>query len=399
MKSRSTLLSLVVILAALTPALLAGCAGTAPRPGAPVATLFADGRFAPPSEPVGADDLFALSPAMQAYLRSPAFTAQVRNKGVERGLVDALYQKGQLNLDYDASSTRNAAHTFATRSGNCLSLVIMTAAFAKALGANVYFQSVKTDPSWSRRQGLHLASYHVNLSFLKRSQYAASSDGYRMLTVDFLPSGEAAGYRTEPLTEARIVAMYLNNRAAEALARGQLEPAYWWARKAVEHDATFLAGYNTLGVVYQRHGDLPLAERVFRDALGREPDNTALLNNLIGLLAEQGRVADSQALAQRLAALEPVPPFHYFNKGLAAMQVKDYRGAKALFEKEVARAPHNHEFHFWLAEAALGLGHAGAAREQLALALENSNTPGTRERYSEKLQHLRANHPAGSRAN
>ncbi len=206
-------------------------------------------------------------------------------------------------------------------------------------------------------------------------------------------------YRTEPLTEGRIVAMYLNNRAAEALARKQFDLAYWWARKAVEQDPTFLAGYNTLAVVYQRHGERPLAERVFRDALVREPDNTVLMNNLMGLLVQQGRTAEAQALAQRLAVLEPVPPFHYFNKGLAAMKNKDYQSAKNLFEKEVARAPYYHEFHFWLAEAALGLGHAGAAREQLALALETSNTPGARERYSAKLEHLRANNPARPRAN
>jgi len=41
--------------------LLAACAsGPAPIPPS---ALFADGRFAPPSEPVGADALFARSPA------------------------------------------------------------------------------------------------------------------------------------------------------------------------------------------------------------------------------------------------------------------------------------------------------------------------------------------------
>ncbi|MES3023801.1 MAG: tetratricopeptide repeat protein [Pseudomonadota bacterium] len=399
MKPRSTLLSFLRLVPLVCVAALAGCASAPLQPGAPIATLFADARFAPPSEPVGADDLFTLSPAMHNYLRGAEFTAQVRSKGVERGLIDALYQKGELNLDYDASSTRNASDTFNTRSGNCLSLVIMTAAFAKALGTTVYYQSVKTDPTWSRDQSLHVASHHVNLSFLKRNHYGVGNDGDRMLTVDFLPSSDVAGYRTEPLTEGRIVAMYLNNRAAEALARKQFDLAYWWARKAVEQDPTFLAGYNTLAVVYQRHGERPLAERVFRDALVREPDNTVLMNNLMGLLVQQGRTAEAQALAQRLAVLEPVPPFHYFNKGLAAMKNKDYQSAKNLFEKEVARAPYYHEFHFWLAEAALGLGHAGAAREQLALALETSNTPGARERYSAKLEHLRANNPARPRAN
>ena len=46
--------------------------------------------------------------------------------------------------------TRNAAEAFDARSGNCLSLVIMTAAFAKELGLPVRYQNVFVDEAWSR---------------------------------------------------------------------------------------------------------------------------------------------------------------------------------------------------------------------------------------------------------
>ncbi|MEO7493889.1 MAG: hypothetical protein ABIT83_04005, partial [Massilia sp.] len=166
MKTRSTLLSLFVLMAVLSPALLSGCASAPPMPpGAPVATLFADAQFAPASEPVTAKGLFDLSDEMKAYLRTREFTSLVKAKGVEQGLVDSLYQKGELNLDYDSGKTREAASTFASRSGNCLSLVIMTAAFAKELGSFVYYQNVLTDPSWSRDKNLQMVSHHVNVSF------------------------------------------------------------------------------------------------------------------------------------------------------------------------------------------------------------------------------------------
>ena len=61
---------------------------------------------------------------------------QIRIKGPQLGLVDALQKHTQLKLEYDAARTKNAAATFASRTGNCLSLVIMTAAFAKELGAS-----------------------------------------------------------------------------------------------------------------------------------------------------------------------------------------------------------------------------------------------------------------------
>ena len=43
-------------------------------------------------------------------------------------------------------------------------------------------------------------------------------------------------------------------RAAEALAGGDVGGAYWWARAAIRQDPQFISAYNTLGVIYRRHG-------------------------------------------------------------------------------------------------------------------------------------------------
>ena len=135
--------------ASLACLLATGCA-TAPVPPPSVTDLFSDARFAAPSQRVSADRLFELSPQMQAYLNSDLFRGEVQRKGPEMGLVDALYDRQSLQLDYDGSITRTAAETFAAKRGNCLSLVVMTAAFAKALKLEVSFQDVKIDTEWSR---------------------------------------------------------------------------------------------------------------------------------------------------------------------------------------------------------------------------------------------------------
>jgi Tfp pilus assembly protein PilF len=377
--------------------LLAGCATAPPAPPTP-SHLFSDASFAPATERTGADDLFALNPEMRTYLNSHAFRAHLRDKGTEHGLVDALYQKGELKLEYDAAMTRNAAQTYAARSGNCMSLVIMTAAFAKELGLDVRFQNVVVDQTWRRSGGLYTASGHVNLSLGKPlSGNLRNYDSGRTLTVDFLPPEEMAGYRTNPLEEKTIVAMYMNNRAVEALAQNRVDNAYWWARAAVTHDPSFNVAYNTLGVVYQRHGDRQLAERTFRMALEREPKDIVVMQNLVPLLAALGKSEESQALSKRLARLEPNPPFHYFDLGMKAMEREDYPAAKALFAREVGRAPYNDEFHFWLGVAHLRLGEAAQAREQIALALDNTTTRDGKALYSAKLAHLRAQNPKDAR--
>ena len=75
--------------------------------------------------------------------------------------------------------------------------------------------------------------------------------------------------------------MYMNNRAVEALARGDVDDAYWWAREAIVQSPSFLAAYNTLGVVYRRHGNAREAEAVLRFVLEREPANTQAMSNLV----------------------------------------------------------------------------------------------------------------------
>ena len=377
--------------------LLGGCASTTPSPSAPLA-LFADERFTPPSEPVGAQDLFTLSPRMRDYLHSTAFNQRLRAKGMRHGLLEALYSKTDLKLEYESRTTRTASETYEARSGNCLSLVIMTAAFAKELGMPVHFRSVEVANSWSRTAGIYLSSAHINIGLGERPTDAVRGyDLQRVLVVDFIPRDEAASLRTRELDEEDVVALYLNNRAAEALVQDRLNDAYWWARAAVEARPGTATVLNTLAVIYQRHGEPVLAERVFQAALTREPENLAVLRNLEPLLLALGRPQEAQALAKRIASIEPTPPYHYFDMGMVALKAGNFDAAVTHFEREVKRAPYNDEFRFWLGIAHLKLGHLSDAREHIALAVDHSTRRDMREVYSAKLAYLRKMATTGTR--
>jgi TolA-binding protein len=369
-------------------ALLAACAGpreVAQRPD----FLFDDRLFAAPSERVGADEIFQVSDAMRRYLQHPQIEVQLRKKGPQRGLLEALYTTGELRLDYDARTTRNAAQAFDARAGNCLSLVVMTAAFAKELGLTVRYQSAYLEETVTRRSNLLLLSGHVNVT-LGRRFVDPRFPVQEAMTVDFLPPEELRGLRTREIDEQTVVAMYMNNRAVEALVAGRIDDAYAWAREAVRHDPQFLGALNTLGVVYLRRNALAQAAAVFSHVLERDADNLTALANLAGAYARQGRIEESRAMQLRLVKLEPQPPLHDFNLGLAAMKQQDYRTAKEMFEREVARADDSAEFHYWLGLAHYGLGNVEEARRHMARALETSNGRRDRDLYSAKLDFIQA---------
>lgn len=354
--------------------------------------IFHDNLFKAGSNDFEPESVFELSPAMHAYLDNEVL-ADRQSHNATQSLFNALYDKTQLRLEYDSSYTRTAIEAFQAKSGNCLSLVLMTAAFAKELGLKVRYQSVYTPDNISRDESIIYYSSHLNLVLGKAGVYDSANDAdNQSMVIDFLTPKDAGDQRAIVVSEQTVLSMYMNNRAVEELQMQRLDNAYWWARQAIVNDPAFFASYNTLGVIYQRHGNLREAEQVLRYALELDPSNYAAMDNLSHVVLKLGDEQEYAHLQRLLKQMVATPPFYYFDLGMAAMKSRDYRSARDYFEQEIRRAAYNSEFHFWLAAAYIGLDDAGNARKQLVIARENATTASERERYSLKLRELQAPH-------
>ncbi|MEO6407926.1 MAG: tetratricopeptide repeat protein [Burkholderiaceae bacterium] len=362
-----------------------GCA-TAPLPR--IEGLLHDELFAPPSKRIAASDAMTATPAMKRYL-AEHIGSRAHSDDRQNRLVDLLYRDGELKLDYEAAFTRNAAEAFEARSGNCLSLVMMTGVLARELGLTVRYQQVRVDNIWERSGDMVFSIGHVNLTLSERGS-SGLLGVESSLQIDFQPPRRTSSLRYRVFGESTLIAMYLNNRAAESLSRGQRDDAYWWAREALRSDPTYTPAYNTLGVIYRKHGQPALAEAALNVALASEPENPGTMSNLLFALRDQGRAGEAEALAGRLARLEPNPPYSFFNQGMAALSAGHVTAARDLFEREVRRAPYNAEFHLWLATVYARLGDLSRAQSHLAEAIANSPTRGERELYTAKLARLKA---------
>jgi Tfp pilus assembly protein PilF len=380
---------------ALIAVLALGCAGLggcAHDPGAPPprTDVFVDAAFQPARMRIDPEEAMRLSPAMQRFADT-VIAAEIRAKGARDGLIDALYTKGRLQLDYDSEITRTAAEAFDARRGNCLSLVLMTAAFARHFQMPVRFNSVYLEESWTRANGIFFVAGHVNISLGRSQALGPRVTVYGdpdLLTIDFLPPDQIRRNRSRAVDESTILAMFMNNRAAEALSAGQVDDAYWWARAAIMTDSRWLAAYNTLAVLYRRKGLHGQAEATLRLVLDLEPLNVQAISNMVLILTDQDRRKEAEVYSSQLAQIQPVPPYKFFDEGVAAMKAGEYAAARQFFRKEVARAAYVPEFHFWLALANYGLGDMGAAQGEIAKALENSATTHDRQMYGAKLAWL-----------
>lgn len=366
--------------------LLASCAGTPPLNAGD--GLLHDELFAPPSRRIDPDDALALSPAMRTYIA----TRMPHRSGVEdrrQQLVDVLYAKSDLQLEYDAAFTRTAAQAFDARSGNCLALVLMTAAFAKEMGLAVRYQVIGGDDAWERTDDLTIAIGHVNLTLDLRPPIGTGAWVPDPWTVDFIPQASATRQRARLISERTVVAMYLNNRAVESLTEGRTADAYWWARAALAKDPQLRSAYLTLGVVYRSAGQAAFADTALVRLLEREPDDTLALANRVLVLRDLGRGDEAEAVARRLAQLDPHPPFSDFNHGMAALREGRLAAARDLFAKETARTPYHAESEFWLAMTYAELKDPGNAQRHLARALAVSTTRQDRALYAAKLERLK----------
>ena len=123
--------------------------------------------------------------------------------------------------------------------------------------------------------------------------------------------------------------------------------------------------------------------------LAQEPEHVSALSNLVHLLQRAGRADEARDTAERLAQLQPRPPFHDFDLGRKAMEAGDYRQAREHFARELERQPYQHEVLFWAAQADWQLGDRAAAVRHLRQAMENSPTISSHEQYAAKLDRLR----------
>src|SRR5690606_35285818 len=117
--------------------------------------------------------------------------------------------------------------------------------------------------------------------------------------VDFDPQVMSARLPSRTVSKQRVLAMFYNNKAADALVHHNAKQAYAYSRAALLKDPSLAEAWVNLGVLYRQNGLLEAAEQSYQRAIQLEGSRSAQ-ENLAVIYNMTGRQAQAQQIIQAL---------------------------------------------------------------------------------------------------
>jgi tetratricopeptide (TPR) repeat protein len=355
---------------------------TAPGFAAPPATTAPAPAAAQRSEPIPSPgQILAIPPDLRAMLQQRVIAPAVSREQRVALLVHLIFDEDAMHLEYDPYATHTLTETWQTHRANCLSFTLMFVTLARAAGIDARVQEVAQVVTWHQDQGVIYNVGHVNVG--------VSFNG-RTAVVDLDRDVLYDRYGPRPITDARAMAHFYNNRGAEHMADGDTAQARAYLDAALAMAPAFPAGWNNLGVLDTREGHLDQARQDYEKALQLQPRHAAALTNASALYRRLGDEHRAKQLAQRLARVQQDDPFAQFRFGNEAEQRHDYAQAIHYYQRAVRLYGTAHQFHFGLARAYFLAGDSRrASREMLrARDLAGEDADVLRATYQAKLDTL-----------
>ena len=312
---------------------LAGCAA-APRAPLPAQLPWQDQAFDYDAAlvSVGKRDLFQLEDALLTKLND----SSIQNSSAQyrlHYLVSILFGPKAKDFPYSGGHSTVAAETWRRKTGDCLSLTVLSYSLASALGMSVQMQEVRVPVVFDRRGNVEFLNRHVNVLIRGAGEVYLIAGSMRSgdMIIDFEPQ-VASRREGMALSDDGILARFYNNVAAEYLAQGDLALAYAHFKAAVLADPGYSPSYSNLAQLYIRKGFLQSAERLLLHAIALDDDADIALRSLHQLLVSQGRESEAVKYTEILQARQEKDPYYWLGVGLDQLQRGNYRRAISALE-------------------------------------------------------------------
>lgn len=331
------------------------------------------------------EDIFYLTTKQKEEILAQVNMRVVHGKPKHIALSEAL-QSRLYNFTY-YGETYNAEESARLNKGNCMSLAVLTGAFARVVGIEYSYREINTLPVFDKQNNVILSSTHVQ-SILYDDSFLPV-DGFIYISkpgivIDYFPESENRVGRR--VSDASFISMYYKNLAANALINEQLSKAFDLAEKSYQYDKSNIAVINLLGVIHRRAGDVKSAEKIYKAGIEVDSENLALMSNYMVLLKSENRFTEADTIEQALELLDDPNPYQWLEQAYSA---KDNKKAALYYHKALKKAPYLHQAYIGLYQIHLANGQLAKAEEMLNKALEWSYEANERKLYKYKLYSLR----------
>ncbi|MCW8863975.1 MAG: hypothetical protein OQK09_01100 [Colwellia sp.] len=333
------------------------------------------------------ENIFTLTPSQQNALLSAVNEKQAQGYKLHQAL-EAVLSIKLANFTY-YGETYDAETTMRLNKGNCMSLAVLTTAYAKLLGLKFSYREVNTIPIFEKKNNLILSSSHVQTIIYDADFVEDETTVYLSkpaIVIDYFPSENNRVGKS--FKESDFISMYYRNLAADALVENDLRKAFFFAEKAHNYNKQNIEAINLLAVIHRRAGDDKGAEKIYQAGLQIEQTSLALISNYIMLLRKQQRFEEAQGYQEKLDQLDDPNPYHWLEQAYTAQNKNNIRAAMLYYQKAINRAPYLNQAYIGLYQIYRDKGYYGKAKDMLKKALEWTYEIEQRKQYKYKLYSL-----------
>ena len=349
-------------------------------------TLLFDEAF-PDAVPVQ-HDLFTLSQEQLAHFLS--YFNNPKYADIQEHIRFANYIEETISGFSYKGDTLTAREAFAQTSGNCLSLAILTTALIENTNLEFSYQKVDARPVYSKHDNLLLMSSHVRTKV--QAPKLETKKGFRVfgldyIAIDYFPS--RGNVNSAKVSKADFIAMYYQNKAAEALIQKDYDYAYALIKEGLTYNIANPETLNLLAVLYKQKGLYPQTESVYETMMVHRLPSINTLENYAQLLMRENKVEQAEQVMAQVVNIDDNNPYRWID--LADTYLKNGKSKLALkyAKKANEMAPYLHEAYFIKSKAFAAMKKPGASVDAMRVAVDLSNTQTERVEYLNKLSALK----------
>ncbi|MUH71886.1 tetratricopeptide repeat protein [Psychrosphaera haliotis] len=270
-----------------------------------------------------------------------------------------------LNETYSSSDALNS------KSGNCMSLALVTTSLAELAGLEIKYQMLSGAPLFYAKGKSVFVSQHIRTKVYAVEE-PKSEDmmyfGKTHLVIDYYKNqADLSGHH---ISKAEFISMYFSNLAAEHYAKGELLLAYELSANAMSIYPNSPENINTHSLIIKELFSIEEAIKLLTIGYERQLSSLNLMSNLKLFLIRTGQNTKALKVSNNIKSINDPNPYQWLKLGNELYEKKQLTKAMSYFEKAKELAPYLDEVYLAQAKVQFKLGNKKLAKMNLIKAME-----------------------------